>query len=422
MPQPIVDKINREAGKALKSADVRERFAQWGLEVEGGTPGDFAAAIKADADRGQCSGEGERAAGAVKRGGRCAATVTFTSSAPRIAIRRCRSAPIWPALRRVETLKRLGARARHRPLRDRAAELLRRRQFGDARCARCARRQRPRRRGDRSGGDVAPDTLADFHRRGVRGLRINLYSPIKAPGGDTLEAAFAATAEAARDDGLACAGDRAAAGAARQRRSCWRKAPVPVVIDHYGLYGDKRPGQRRRPPPARSRAPAACLDEAVRAVSSRSRPAEHQAGPRMARGADRGRAGSLRLGQRLAASAGARAAEGRVGRSAVSRAVLRDAGRRISSPRCRPPILPSGSWATTRRGFTAFSRWTARDRAADNRRGRKQENVHSLPPHARGAARCSLPPSRPPRRPSRAAPSTSSSPMRRAAPATSSRA
>jgi tripartite-type tricarboxylate transporter receptor subunit TctC len=51
MPQPIVDKINREAGKALKSADVRERFAQWGLEVEGGTPGDFAAAIKADADR-----------------------------------------------------------------------------------------------------------------------------------------------------------------------------------------------------------------------------------------------------------------------------------------------------------------------------------------------------------------------------------
>ena len=43
-----------------------------------------------------------------------------------------------------------------------------------------------------------PETLAEFHRRGVRGLRVNLYSPIKAPGGDTLEAAFAATAEAAR--------------------------------------------------------------------------------------------------------------------------------------------------------------------------------------------------------------------------------
>ena len=41
---------------------------------------------------------------------------------------------------------------------------------------------------------TSPETLAAFHRRGVRGLRINLYSPIKAPGGDTLEAAFAATA------------------------------------------------------------------------------------------------------------------------------------------------------------------------------------------------------------------------------------
>ena len=27
-----------------------------------------------------------------------------------------------------------------------------------------------------------PETLAAFHRRGVRGLRINLYSPIKPPG------------------------------------------------------------------------------------------------------------------------------------------------------------------------------------------------------------------------------------------------
>src|SRR6185436_3813083 len=44
-------------------------------------------------------------------------------------------------------------------------------------------------------------TLATFHRRGVRGLRINLYSPVKAPGGDTLEASFAATAAAARVNG-----------------------------------------------------------------------------------------------------------------------------------------------------------------------------------------------------------------------------
>src|ERR1019366_7757424 len=44
---------------------------------------------------------------------------------------------------------------------------------------------------------TVPDTLQEFHQRGVRGLRINLYSPIKAPGGDTLETSFAATAAAA---------------------------------------------------------------------------------------------------------------------------------------------------------------------------------------------------------------------------------
>src|SRR5437868_7150636 len=43
-------------------------------------------------------------------------------------------------------------------------------------------------------GSTSSATLAAFHRRGVRGLRINLYSPMKSPGGDTLEEAFAATA------------------------------------------------------------------------------------------------------------------------------------------------------------------------------------------------------------------------------------
>ena len=87
---------------------------------------------------------------------------------------------------------------------------------------------------------TSPDTLSEFHRRGVRGLRVNLYSPIRAPGGDTLEAAFAATADVARAMGwhvqviaplpvlLANAGLLA-------------KATVRVVIDHYGLYGDQRP-------------------------------------------------------------------------------------------------------------------------------------------------------------------------------------
>ena len=44
-------KINREANNALQAADVRARFAQWGLEVAGGTPQEFGAAIKAEVDK-----------------------------------------------------------------------------------------------------------------------------------------------------------------------------------------------------------------------------------------------------------------------------------------------------------------------------------------------------------------------------------
>ena len=124
---------------------------------------------------------------------------------------------------------------------------------------------------------------------------------------------------------------------------CWRSSPVPVVIDHYGALRRPAPGQRRGPPPARSGAPAACLDETVRALPSRPRSAEHPARPRMARGTHRGCAGPLRLGQRLAASAGARRSR-RARRS--KRRIARCPTRRwstIFSPRCRPPISPSGS-------------------------------------------------------------------------------
>ena len=86
---------------------------------------------------------------------------------------------------------------------------------------------------------TSPETLAMFHRRACGGLRINLYSPVKAPGGDTLEASFAATAAAARMT-VARAGDRAAA-VLLSNADVLAKSPVPVVIDHYGLYGDKRP-------------------------------------------------------------------------------------------------------------------------------------------------------------------------------------
>jgi predicted TIM-barrel fold metal-dependent hydrolase len=87
---------------------------------------------------------------------------------------------------------------------------------------------------------TSPDILAQFHRRGVRGLRINLYSPIKSPGGDTLEAAFAATAEIARAMGWHV---QVIAPLPLLLASIHvlSQAPVPVAIDHYGLYGDQAP-------------------------------------------------------------------------------------------------------------------------------------------------------------------------------------
>jgi len=84
------------------------------------------------------------------------------------------------------------------------------------------------------------ETLAEYHRRGIRGLRINLYSPIRVLGDDSLDAAFAATANIARAMNwhvqviaplLVLLGNA----------SLLAQSPVPVVIDHFGLYGDKRP-------------------------------------------------------------------------------------------------------------------------------------------------------------------------------------
>jgi predicted TIM-barrel fold metal-dependent hydrolase len=88
---------------------------------------------------------------------------------------------------------------------------------------------------------TSPDTLAEFHRRGVRGLRINLYSPIKSPGGDTLESSFAATAAAARtmDWHVQVI---APLPVLLDKINLLAGAAVPIVIDHYGLYGQERPG------------------------------------------------------------------------------------------------------------------------------------------------------------------------------------
>jgi predicted TIM-barrel fold metal-dependent hydrolase len=88
---------------------------------------------------------------------------------------------------------------------------------------------------------TSAETLAEFHQRGVRGLRINLYSPIKAPGGDTLEASFAATAAAARTMGWHVQ-VIAPLMVLLSKLNVLAQAPVPLVLDHYGLYGNERPG------------------------------------------------------------------------------------------------------------------------------------------------------------------------------------
>jgi predicted TIM-barrel fold metal-dependent hydrolase len=84
------------------------------------------------------------------------------------------------------------------------------------------------------------DMLEDFQRRGVRGLRINLYSPIRAPAGDRLDRAFAATAALAQRMGWHVQ-VITPLGVLLGHADALARASVPVVIDHYGLYGDRRP-------------------------------------------------------------------------------------------------------------------------------------------------------------------------------------
>lgn len=87
--------------------------------------------------------------------------------------------------------------------------------------------------------NAPPELMADHHARGVRGLRINLYTrPGDKP--PPLASAFAANAALARGQGwhveviaplamlLEASGDLA-------------RSTVPVVIDHYGLYAGFTP-------------------------------------------------------------------------------------------------------------------------------------------------------------------------------------
>jgi tripartite-type tricarboxylate transporter receptor subunit TctC len=49
VPQPIVEKLNTQINRLLRSPEIEQRFAQLGLDVEGGTPEHFGAFIDAQA-------------------------------------------------------------------------------------------------------------------------------------------------------------------------------------------------------------------------------------------------------------------------------------------------------------------------------------------------------------------------------------
>jgi tripartite-type tricarboxylate transporter receptor subunit TctC len=51
MPRAIVDKLNREVNRILGLPDVKQRLDSLGLEVAGGTPAEFAAFLKREAER-----------------------------------------------------------------------------------------------------------------------------------------------------------------------------------------------------------------------------------------------------------------------------------------------------------------------------------------------------------------------------------
>lgn len=50
-PRPVLDRINRELNAVLQRADVRERFANSGLQITGGSPEDFGAILRRDYEK-----------------------------------------------------------------------------------------------------------------------------------------------------------------------------------------------------------------------------------------------------------------------------------------------------------------------------------------------------------------------------------
>jgi tripartite-type tricarboxylate transporter receptor subunit TctC len=50
-PRPLLERANRELNAVLQRPDVRERFANSGLQITGGSPEDFTAILRRDYDK-----------------------------------------------------------------------------------------------------------------------------------------------------------------------------------------------------------------------------------------------------------------------------------------------------------------------------------------------------------------------------------
>ena len=150
-------------------------------------------------------------------------------------------------------------------------------------------------------------TLSGMAAQGVRGLRLNLYSPLreKAP----LAARFEAVEGHARDLNWHIE-VIAPIKLLSENASLLRNSRVPVVIDHYGLYAGTRPDQPDGISLLELLARASRLDQAVGAVPCERGPARNPSRSGLGRSHPEGRARSLRVGQRLAAHSAARPAYG----------------------------------------------------------------------------------------------------------------
>ncbi len=85
-----------------------------------------------------------------------------------------------------------------------------------------------------------PDQAAAFTADGVRGLRLNLYSTLSAQRGEELDRSFNAVAAVAQAYGWHVQVIAPIAMLARDA-ALLAASPVPVVIDHYGVYGTHMP-------------------------------------------------------------------------------------------------------------------------------------------------------------------------------------